>query len=168
MRRVYLREDGILRKGSWVEALYGMNLGVGGRSPDEIALLTAPRGSNEDQFVAAKFAETVLLTPNIDSGLNTNDALLSQLEKRIGAGAATNSIWDLEKSRSLMVVAGNPTEEQNVLAVPAKKAIREGAKLVVIDSRETEFTRYAAEWLRPKPGSEPLLRAGISRASLDV
>ena len=167
LRRPYVREGGILRKATWEEALNRISLGLGGRSPDEIAVLTAPRGSNEDQFVAAKFAETVLRTRNIDSGLNTNDALLSQLEKRIGAGAATNSIWDLEKSRSLMVVAGNPTEEQNVLAVPAKKAIREGAKLVVIDSRETEFTRYASEWLRPKPGSEPLLVAGISRAILD-
>ncbi len=167
LRRPYVREDGILRKASWEEALKRISLGLSGRSPDEIAVLTAPRGSNEDQFVAAKFAETVLRTPNIDSGLNTNDALLSQLEKRVGAGAATNSIWDLEKSRSLMVVAGNPTEQQNVLAVAVKKAIREGAKLVVIDSRETELTRYNAEWLRPKPGSEPLLVASISRAILD-
>lgn len=167
LRRPYVREGGILRKASWEEALNRISLGMGGRSSDEVAVITAPRGSNEDQYVAAKFADLVLRTPNIDSGLNTNDVLLSQLEKRIGAGAATNPIWDLENSRSIMVVGGNPTEEQNVLAVPAKKAIREGAKLVVIDSRETEFTRYATEWLRPKPGSEPLLVAGISRVILD-
>jgi formate dehydrogenase alpha subunit len=93
--------------------------------------------------------------------------MLARLETRLGAGAATNPIWDLENSKSLLVIAGNPTEEQNVLAVPAKKAIREGAKLVVIDSRETELTRYAAEWLRPIPGSEALLIAGFSRAILD-
>jgi predicted molibdopterin-dependent oxidoreductase YjgC len=167
LRRPYVREGGILRKATWEEALKRISLGMGGRSPGEVAVITAPRGSNEDQYVAAKFADSILRTPNIDSGLNTNDALLSQLEKRIGTGAATNPIWDLENSRSIMVVGGNPTEEQNVLAVPAKKAIREGAKLVVIDSRETEFTRYATEWLRPKPGSEPLLVAGISRVILD-
>ena len=167
LRRPYVREGGILRKATWEEALNRISMGMSGRSSGEVAVITAPRGSNEDQYVAAKFADSVLRTPNIDSGLNTNDVLLSQLEKRIGAGAATNPIWDLENSRSIMVVGGNPTEEQNVLAVPAKKAIREGAKLVVIDSRETEFTRYATEWLRPKPGSEPLLVAGISRAILD-
>lgn len=64
-------------------------------------------------------------------------------------------------------MVGNPTEEQNVLAVPAKKAMREGAQMVVIDSRETELTRYAAEWLRPRPGSEALLLAGIARVILD-
>jgi predicted molibdopterin-dependent oxidoreductase YjgC len=89
------------------------------------------------------------------------------MEQWIGAGAATNPIWDLENSKTLLVVAGNPTEEQNVLSVPVKKAVREGAKMVVIDTRETELTRYAAEWLRPRPGSEPLLIAAIARAIFD-
>jgi predicted molibdopterin-dependent oxidoreductase YjgC len=167
LKRPYIRESGILRKATWDEALEKISEGLGGRSADEVAVITSPRGSNEDQYVAAKFAKNVLKTANIDSALNSNSAMLSRLEDRLGAGAATNPIWDLENSKSLLVVAGNPTEEQNVLAVPAKKAVREGAQLVVIDSRETELTRYAAEWLRPKPGSEALLIAGISRAILD-
>ncbi|MBT7833150.1 MAG: molybdopterin-dependent oxidoreductase [Chloroflexi bacterium] len=167
LKRPYVREGGILRKATWDEALEKIKAGLGGRSSEEVAVITSPRGSNEDQYVAAKFAKFVLKTANIDSALNNNSAMLSQLETRLGAGAATNPIWDIERSNSLLVVAGNPTEEQNVLAVPAKKAIREGAKLVVIDSRETELTRYATEWLRPKPGSEALLIAGISRVILD-
>ncbi|MEE8045823.1 MAG: molybdopterin-dependent oxidoreductase [Dehalococcoidia bacterium] len=167
LKRPYIRENGILRKATWDEAIERIKEGLSGRSAEELAVITSPRGSNEDQFIAAKFAKSVLNTPNIDSALNSNSALLSRLETRLGAGAATNPIWDLEDSKSLLVVAGNPTEEQNVLAVPAKKAVREGAKLVVIDSRETELTRYAAEWLRPKPGSEALLVAGIARAVLD-
>jgi predicted molibdopterin-dependent oxidoreductase YjgC len=167
LKRPYVREGGILRKATWDEALERIKQGLGDRAASELAVITSPRGSNEDQFIAAKFASSVLKTPNIDSALNSNSALLSRLEERLGAGAATNPIWDLENSKSLLVVAGNPTEEQNVLSVPAKKAVREGAKLVVIDSRETELTRYAAEWLRPKPGSEALLIAGISRAILD-
>lgn len=167
LKKPYVREGGILRKASWEEALEKIKVGLSNRSPEELAVITSPRGSNEDQYVAAKFAKNVLNTPNIDSALNSNNAMLSQLEKRLGAGAATNPIWDLENSKSILVVAGNPTEEQNVLAVPAKKAVREGAKLVVIDSRETELTRYATEWLRPKPGSEALLIAGIGRVVLD-
>ena len=167
LKRPYIREGGILRKASWDEALEKIKAGLGGRSSEELAVITSPRGSNEDQYVAVKFAKTVLNTPNIDSALNSNSAMLSRLESRIGTGAATNPIWDLENAKSLLLVAGNPTEEQNVLAVPVKKALREGAQLVVIDSRETELTRYATEWLRPKPGSEALLIAGISRVILD-
>jgi predicted molibdopterin-dependent oxidoreductase YjgC len=99
--------------------------------------------------------------------LNDSYALLSRLQERFGSAGSTNSIWDLETANSVLVVAGNPTEEQNVLAVPAKKAVREGAKLVVIDARETELTRYATEWLRPIPGSEALVVAGITRAIID-
>jgi formate dehydrogenase alpha subunit len=167
LKRPYIRENGILRKATWDEALERIKHGLGGRSAQEVAIITSPRGSNEDQYIAAKFASGVLKTPNIDSALNSNNAMLSRLETRLGAGAATNPIWDIENSKSLLVVAGNPTEEQNVLAVPAKKAVREGAKLVVIDSRETELTRYATEWLRPRQGSEALLIAGIARAILD-
>ena len=167
LKRPYVREDGILRKASWNEALEKIKTGLGGWSSDEVAVITSPRGSNEDQYLAVKLAKSVLNTANIDSALNNDSAMLSRLELRLGAGAATNPIWNLEKSKSLLVVAGNPTEEQNVLAVPVKKAIREGAKLVVIDSRQTELTRYATEWLRPKPGSEALLIAGINRAILD-
>lgn len=167
LKRPYIREGGILRKASWDEALEKIKTGFGGRSAQETAVITSPRGSNEDQYVAAKFAKSVLKTANIDSALNSDAAMLTRLEERLGSSGATNPIWDLENSNSLLVVAGNPTEEQNVLAVPAKKAVREGAKLVVIDSRETELTRYATEWLRPKPGSEALLIAGISRVILD-
>ncbi|MCH8230413.1 MAG: molybdopterin-dependent oxidoreductase [Chloroflexi bacterium] len=167
LKRPYIREGGILRKATWDEALERIKKGLSGRTSSEVAVITSPRGSNEDQYIAAKFARTVLNTANIDSALNSDHALLSRLELRLGAGAATNPIWDLENSKSLLVVAGNPTEEQNVLAVPAKKAVREGAKMIVIDSRETELTRYAAEWLRPRPGSEALLLAGIARAVID-
>ena len=41
-----------------------------------------------------------------------------------------------------------------MLAVPAKKAARAGAKIIVIDSRETEMTRYATEWIKVRPGTE--------------
>ena len=167
LKKPYIREDGILRKSTWEEALDYVKQGLSGRSPDEVALITSPRGSNEDQYVAAKFAKNVLQTPNIVSALDANHILLSRMEQRTGAGAATNPIWDLENSKTLLVVAGNPTEEQNVLSVPVKKAVREGAKMVVIDSRETELTRYATEWLRPRPGSEPLLIAAVTRAIFD-
>ena len=167
LKRPYIREDGVLKKASWEDALERIATGLSERNPEELAVITSPRGSNEDHYVAAKFARIVIKTNNVDSALNSDNAMLNRLALRTGAGAASNPIWDLEASKSLLVVAGNPTEEQNVLAVPAKKAVREGATLVVIDTRETEFTRIATEWLRPKPGSESLLLAGIGKVVLD-
>jgi predicted molibdopterin-dependent oxidoreductase YjgC len=59
------------------------------------------------------------------------------------------------------------TEEQNVVAVPIKGAVKNGAKLIVIDQRETELTRFADIWLRPNPGSETALVGGMLRAIMD-
>ena len=59
------------------------------------------------------------------------------------------------------------TEEQNVVAVPIKKAIKRGASLIIIDQRETELTRYSKIWLRPNPGSESILVGGMIRVILD-
>ena len=81
----------------------------------------------------------------------------------LGVPAATNPIWDLEQSKCFLVVSSNMTEEQNVVAVPIKKALKDGASLVVIDQRETELTRYADIWLRPAPGSETALIGGMLR-----
>ncbi|MCH9016953.1 MAG: molybdopterin-dependent oxidoreductase, partial [Chloroflexi bacterium] len=44
---------------------------------------------------------------------------------------------------------------------------RKDAKLVVIDSREVELTRYAHVWLRPVPGTELLLLGGLLKSVID-
>ena len=89
------------------------------------------------------------------------------MEERLGLSGSTNNITSLEKSKNFLVVNGNPTEEQNVLAVPLKKSVRNGSDLVVIDSRQTELTRLATLWLNPKPGTEILLVSAISRVIID-
>ena len=43
----------------------------------------------------------------------------------------------------ILVFNTNVTEEQNVVAVPIKRAVKKETKLVVIDPREVELTRYA-------------------------
>ena len=104
---------------------------------------------------------------NIDLTSNINPELVWGLESTLGVPAATNSIWELEQAGCILSFNNNCTEEQNVLAVPIKRAARKDAKLVVIDSREVELTRYAHIWLRPAPGTELLLLGGILRSILD-
>ena len=42
-----------------------------------------------------------------------------------------------------------------------------GSKLIVIDQRETELTRYADIWLRPRPGTDVALLNGIANVILN-
>ena len=163
----YIREDGILKRVTWEQALERVAAGFEGRDPSKVAVIASPRGTNEDSYVAQKFARDVLGTDNVDTSLNLVPEVAATLESRLGSAGATNPIWELEESKCILTVTGNPTEEQNVLAVPVKKAVRAGAQVIVIDARETEMTRYATEWLRPHPGTEPVLLAGMARTIMD-
>ncbi len=163
----YVREDGILKRVTWEQALDRIAEGLKDRDGDRVAVIASPRGSNEDNYLAQKFARSVLQTGNVDTSLNLAPEVADRLEERTGYAGATNPIWAIEGSKSVLVISGNPTEEQNVLAVPLKKAARAGARVIVVDARETELTRYASDWLRPKPGTEHTLLVGLAKAIMD-
>ena len=162
-----IRRDGVLQEATWEEALDYVAERLRAVSGPEFALLASPTGTNEELYLAQKFARVVMQSNNIDLTSNTNPELVWGLESTLGIPAATNSIWDLEEADCILSFNNNATEEQNVLAVPIKRAARKNAKLVVIDSREVELTRYAHLWLRPAPGTELLLLGGILRSILD-
>ena len=139
LKRPYFRKGGILTNATPEDALAAAAAALSKYSPDEIAVIASPRGSNEDNFIAQKFARTALKTNNIDSAHNFIDDLTKHIDERWDIEHTKRSIWDIENAKSVMVVSGNPTEDQNVLAVPVKRAAKRGAKIVVIDQRETEL-----------------------------
>ena len=163
-----IRRDGELQEATWPEALDLVAEKLDGYRNGQYALLASPRATNEDAYVAQKFARTVMGTNNIDVASNTRPQMFTPLIDQLGYAAATNPIWELEDSKRFLVVSSNMTEEQNVVAVPIKKAVRQGsATLIVIDQRETELATDAKVWLRPKPGTETALIGGMIRAIWD-
>ena len=167
LRSPLIRRDGVLQEATWEEALDYTADRLRTFNGTEFALLASPTGTNEELYLAQKFARVVMGSNNVDLTSNTNPELVWGLETTLGVPAATNPIWDLEHAGCILSFNNNATEEQNVLAVPIKQAARKDAKLVVIDSREVELTRYAHLWLRPAPGTELLLLGGILRSLLD-
>ena len=167
LRKPLIKRDGVLQEASWHDALDAVAERLAPYRGDQFALIASPRGTNEDNYVAQKFARTVMASNNVDTSANVRPELVAPLEELLGYPAATNSIWELEHSSGFLVVSSNVTEEQNVVAVPIKKAVKRGAALIVIDQRETELTRYARMWLRPKPGTEAALIGGMLRVIID-
>jgi predicted molibdopterin-dependent oxidoreductase YjgC len=162
-----IRRDGQLAEASWDEALDYIAAKFGEYKGESFALLTSPNSTNEEHYLAQKFARAVMQSNNVDQTSDTQPELTIGLERSLGYAAATNSIWDLEQSDCILVFNSNVTEDHNVVGVPIKKAARKGAKLIVIDPREVELTRYADLWLRPAPGTELLLLGGILRSLID-
>ena len=167
LRRPLIRRDGELEEATWEEALDLISTRLAGYTGGNFAMLASPQCTNEEHYLAQKFARVVMNTNNVDQTSNVQPELVSALENALGYAAATNSIWDLEQSGCILVFNSNVTEEHNVVGVPIKKAAKRDTDLVVIDPREVELTRYADVWLRPVPGTELLLLGGVLRSLID-
>jgi len=162
-----VRRDGQLEEATWDEALDVVAARLADYSGEAFAFLTSPNSTNEEHYLAQKFARAAMKSNNVDQTSNTQPELTLGLEQSLGYAGATNPIWELEKSGCIVVFNSNVTEEHNVVGVPIKRAARKSTKLVVIDSREVELTRYAHVWLRPAPGTEQLLLGGLLKSVID-
>ena len=162
-----IRKDGILEEATWDEALDVVATRLARYSGESFAFLTSPNSTNEEHYLAQKFSRITMKSNNIDQTSNTQPELVSGLEQSLGYAGASNPIWDLEKAGCILVFNSNVTEEHNVVGVPIKRAARKNTKLVVIDSREVELTRYAHLWLRPAPGTEQLLLGALLKSVID-
>ncbi len=167
LHKPLVRRDGQLLEATWDEALEAVAARLAEYSGESFAFLTSPNSTNEELYLAQKFARTAMKSNNVDQTSNTQPDLIPGLEQSLGYSGATNPIWDLEQSGCIIVFNSNVTEEHNVVGVPIKRAARKSTKLVVIDSREVELTRYAHVWLRPAPGTEQLLLGGLLKSVVD-
>ncbi|MBD48527.1 MAG: hypothetical protein CL891_05495 [Dehalococcoidia bacterium] len=167
IRRPLIRHNGVLEEVSWDDAIAFISKRLSYYKDGSFAMLTAPDSTNEEQYLAQKFCRLVMGTNNVDQISNTSPNLVEPLSEILGTRSGTNSLWELENSECVVVFAANVTEEHNVVALPIKRAIKNGGKLIVIDPRETEITRHSNLWLKIKPGSELLLLGAILKVIID-
>lgn len=142
---------------------------VGEHGADAVGVLGSARGTNEENYLAQKFARVVLGTNNVDSCARVcHQPTATGMATILGTGAATNSFDDIECARSFLIVGCNPTENHPVVGQRIKQAVRRGARLVVIDPRRTELAAMADVHLALRPGTNiPLLNAMTCTILLD-
>jgi formate dehydrogenase major subunit len=129
--------------------------------PDSVGILGSARATNEENYLAQKFARVVLGTNNVDCCARVCHApSAAALKEMLGAGAATNSFDDIERARTILVCGANPTENHPIVGARIKQAALAGARLIVIDPRRIELADYAECHLALRPGTNvPLLNA---------
>lgn len=129
--------------------------------PDSIGVLGSARGTNEENYLAQKFARVVLGTNNVDCCARVcHTPTAAAMKSMLGTGAATNSYNDIEQAQTIMLVGTNATENHPVVGARIKQAVLKGAASIVIDPRKIELAQYARIHLQLKPGTNiPLLNA---------
>lgn len=167
-----IRENGEWRKVSWDEAISytaaRLSRLVEANGPDSVAVLGSARATNEENYVAQKFARVVLGTNNVDCCARVcHTPTAAAMKMMLGTGAATNSFNDIELARTILICGANPTENHPIPGARIKQAVRNGARLVLIDPRKTELRRYADIHLQLKPGTNIPLFNALAHAIID-
>lgn len=163
-----IRAGGEWRAVSWAEAVEHVTDRLRDihtlHGPDACGVLGSARMTNEENYLAQKFARVVLGTNNVDCCARVcHTPSSAAMNEMLGAGAATNSFDDIESARTLLVCGSNTTENHPIVGARVRQAARRGANLIVVDPRRTELAEIADIHLRPRTGTNiPLLNAMAS------
>jgi formate dehydrogenase major subunit len=157
-----IRDSSRWRRASWPEARAFVSTRlrelIDRHGPDSVGFLGSARATNEDNYLAQKFARTVVGTNNVDCCARVCHApSAAGLKTMLGAGLATNSFDDIEAARTVLVCGANPTEDHPIVGARIRQAARRGARLIVIDPRRIELTADATCHLAVKPGTNVVL-----------
>jgi formate dehydrogenase major subunit len=160
-----IRVAGAWKRVAWDEAISftadSLSRIIKQHGTDSVGVLGSARATNEENYLAQKFARTVLGTNNVDCCARVCHApTAAAMKSMLGAGAATNSFDDIELATTILVCGANATENHPIVGARIKQAALHGAQLIVIDPRKIELTNYAALHLQLRPGTNvPLLNA---------
>ena len=84
-----------------------------------------------------------------------------------GSGAMTNSIAEIGQAQVILVAGSNTTETHPQIARRMYEAVDRGARLIVIDPRQTKLASHAHLHLQIRPGTDIPLLNGMMRCILD-
>lgn len=136
---------------------------------DSIGVLGSARATNEENYLAQKFARVVIGTNNVDCCARVcHTPSAAAMKMMLGTGAATNSFADVELARTILICGANPTENHPIVGERIKQAIlHNGTKLIVIDPRKIELAKYADIHLQLRPGTNVLVFNAMSHTIIE-
>ncbi|HWQ11900.1 MAG TPA: formate dehydrogenase subunit alpha [Roseiflexaceae bacterium] len=137
--------------------------------PDCITANACAKATNEDNYLLQKYIRAVIGTNNIDHCTRLcHAASVVGLQLAIGSSAMSNAIAEMKDLECFIITGSNTAENHPVIATFLKQAVRRnGARLIVIDPRQTEMTRFATLWLRHRPGSDVALFSAMAHVIVE-
>jgi assimilatory nitrate reductase catalytic subunit len=152
-------KGGRLERASWDEALdyvarrwreiqeaYGR---------DAVAVYSGSSMTNEKCYLTGKFARVALGTRHIDyNGRLCMSSAAGAYSKAFGIDRAPLPITDIPLADCIVVAGANVAECFPIVMQWIWQARDRGAKLIVIDPRETPIARTADLWLALRPGTD--------------
>ena len=134
-------------------AAYGNSTGV----------IASPRLTNESVFTLKRFAKEVVKTDNFAVSDRYD---LSSFFNNLSVPLATHK--DIRYAGTILLVGGEPEEEQTYTAKQVRQAVRNGgAKFVVVNDTPIRLTAQASQFLHINRGSYDAFASGFADAMTD-
>jgi formate dehydrogenase alpha subunit len=162
-----IKHNGSFRAASWDEAL-DLVADKLVQHRGHFGALASAKATNEDGYVIQKFVRSVMDTNNVDHCTRLcHSPSVHAMLRSLGSGATSNSYIDYENAGCLMVVGSDSSSNHPVITVRFRRAVRKGAKLIVVNPKWTELNYYADVWLRQNPGTDVALFNAMAYVLLD-
>lgn len=167
-----MREGGQFRKATWDEALdkvAGELRRIRDRyGPDSIAVLASAKCTNEENYLFQKLARAVIGTNNVDHCARLCHAsTVTGLLHSFGSGAMTNTIPEFDDADCILVTGSNTLEAHPIIGSRMLRAKERGAKIIVVDPRDTPLSRMAHLLLSQRPGTDIAWINGMLKVIVD-
>ncbi len=167
-----IRKDGELVPATWEEALNyisdGLKYIAKSYGKEAIGAIGSHRCTNEDNFMLRKFMTNVIGSYNIDSSAAFGYAMVQKtLDKAFGTKAHPIDMKSPLGKDMLLIIESDISITHPVFGLNILQAKRNGAKLIVADSRETKLTRLSSSHLKMKPGTSVAFLNGLMKIIID-
>ncbi|MEA3254199.1 MAG: molybdopterin-dependent oxidoreductase, partial [Chloroflexota bacterium] len=163
-----VRQDGKMKEVTWDEALSLVASKFSSYREEQFALICSSECSNEDSYIAQKFARVAVGSNNIDNlGRLSHASSIFGLLQSFGSSGMTNSIRELGDSVCIVLVGSGVCAEKPLIRSEIKRAVDKGAELIVINPQQIDLCRRASIWLQNLPGSDVALIMGMMKVIVD-
>ena len=154
-----IKKDGVFHPATWDEALdlvaSRFSRIIKDHGPDALGGISCARSINEDSYQMQKLFRAVFKTNNIDHCARVCHApTVAGLATTFGSGAMTNSLREIKNAKMFFVIGSNMTEAHPVASTFLKNAVRNGAKLILVDPRKHNLAKFADLFVPIKVGSD--------------
>lgn len=162
-----IRKNGKLEQGTWDEALDLIVSKIqeiqGEHGKDAFGIYSGSSMTNEKCYLMGKFARIGLGTKNIDyNGRYCMSSASVGFNQSLGIDRGGTNPWSDIKFADVLLIAGSNTAECHPLSMPYIWGARDrGAKLIVVDPRQTKTALVADVHLNLRPGTDVALVNGL-------
>jgi len=160
-----IRRKKELEEVSWEEALDFVAKRIKAYKGKEIGLITSPQISCEDSYLLERFAQEVIKSKNVNISTHKSpfESLYSLLQKSQIKYQFNFNKEDISEADVIFLSGADLAVSHPILWLEVLKAVRKGARLIMVSPVEPLGSRYASIWLQVKPGSEAELFHFLSK-----